>query len=321
MNPSTSDLELLSASTGKKFLQTFVDLLQEVVQPDLISISVLRVAGRESFQVQTGWIDGESLDDYEYDACFTPCLEVIRTGGVVMVHEDVQAAFPKDEFLRHKGLQSYLGCPVCNPHGEVIGLIQLGWRHRTTPEECTQVLDTIGDFSGRIAGELETLRMMRILKTLARGPEADAPQGVFHLITEQIQQLLSAKAVLVAECSQKDHRQFDILAYCEDGRWLRDMEGKSLSYEGRPCEHLETCEEFRIDSGLAEAYAHHPRYREAGFDAYLGIRVSGADGSAVGHIVVFHGEAIITHQLETELLAILRDRLGFEILRRRTQPG
>jgi GAF domain-containing protein len=317
LNPSSSDLELLSASTGKVFLQTFVDLLQEVVQPDLISISVLRVAGKESFQVQTGWIDGESLEDYEYDACYTPCLEVIRTGGLVMVHEDVQAAFPKDEFLRNKGLQSYLGVPVSNPHGEVIGLIQLGWRHRTTPEECAQVLDTISDFAGRIASELENLRMMRILKALARGPDSGAEEGVFHLITEQIQQLLSAKAGFVAECSQKDQRYFDILAYVEDGQWLHEMEGKSLTYEGRPCEHLQTREEFRIDSGLAEAYAHHPRYREAGFNAYLGIRVSGTDGSTLGHIVIFHGEALITHQLETELLAILRDRLGFEILRRR----
>ena len=288
---------------------------------DLISISVLRVAGHESFQVQVGWMDGETLENYEYDACYTPCLEVIRTGGRVMVHENVQSAFPKDEFLRNKALQSYLGVPVCNVHGEVTGLIQIGWRQQTTPEECAQILDTISDFSARIASELENLRMMRILKALARGPEAQAPGGVFHLIAGQIQQLLSAKAVFVAECSRTDQRYFNILAYIENGTWLHAMEGTSLTYEGRPCEHLRTQEEFRIDTGLAEAYPQHPRYREAGFDAYLGIRVSDAKGTALGHIVVFHGEAVITHQLETELLAILRDRLGFEILRRRTRAS
>ncbi len=38
----------------------------------------------------------------------------------------------------------------------------------------------------------------------------------------------------------------------------------------------------------------------------------------IGHIVVFNHEGVITHTLETELLSVLRDRLGFEIMRQRT---
>ncbi|TLP56566.1 GAF domain-containing protein [Parasedimentitalea maritima] len=319
LRPTSSDLELLSASTGREFLQTFVDLLQEVIQTDFIAISELRVTDEERIQVKAGWMDGESLESFEYDACFTPCLEAIKSAEIVLIHEDVQSAFPKDELLQHKKLESFLGYPVLNSQGEVIGLIQLGWRQQTSVGECHQILDTIRDFSLRVATELENLRTMRILEALARGPDLGSSKGVFHLIAEQIQQLLGVKAVFVAECSQQDRSTFSILAYCEGGRWLHEMEGTALSYEGRPCEMLESQEEFRIQSGLAGAYPEQERYLTAPFDSYLGVRVSDAAGNTIGHFVVFHDVPITTHKLETKLLAILRDRLGFEILRRRLE--
>ncbi len=321
LRSTSSDLELLSSSTGLEFLQTFVELLQEVVQTDFIAISELRVSDEERIQVKAGWMDGESLESFEYDACFTPCLEAIKSAEIVLVHKDVQSAFPKDELLQHKKLESFIGYPVTNAQGEVIGLIQLGWRNQTLAEECHQILDTIEDFSPRVATELENLRTMRILEALARGPDPESSKSVFHLIAEQIQQLLGVKAVFVAECSQQDRKVFNILAYCEGGRWLHEMEGAVLSYEGRPCETLENQEEFRIQSGLADAYPDQERYRTAPFDTYLGMRVSDSMGNTIGHFVVFHESPIITHRLETKLLAILRDRLGFEILRKRLETS
>lgn len=319
IRPASSDLERLSSSTGREFLQTFVDLLQEVVQADFIAISELRVTDEERIQVKAGWMDGESLESFEYNACFTPCLEAIKSAEIVLVHENVQSAFPKDELLQHKKLESFLGYPVTNAQGEVIGLIQLGWRKQTSADECHQILDTIKDFSSRVATELENLRTMRILEALARGPDPVSSKNIFHLITEQIQQLLGVKAVFVAECSQQDRKTFNILAYCEGGRWLHEMEGTALSYEGRPCEMLENQEEFRIQGGLADTYPEQERYLTASFDSYLGVRVSDSMGNTIGHFVVFHDAPIIAHKLETKLLAVLRDRLGFEILRKRME--
>lgn len=45
--PVTGDLERLSASSGQEFLQTFVDILQDVLQNDFMAISELRVVERE----------------------------------------------------------------------------------------------------------------------------------------------------------------------------------------------------------------------------------------------------------------------------------
>jgi hypothetical protein len=316
---SKNDLGLLSSRTGQEFLQTFVDLLQDVVQVDFVAISELRVTDREIIQVKAGWMDGDSLQNFEYDACFTPCLEAIKSAEVVLVYEGVQNSFPNDELLQLKGLESFLGYPVVNAYNEVIGLIQLAWRRQTSEEECHQILDTIKDFSDRIATELENLRSLRVLQSLARGPDPTTSETVFHLITRQIQSLLGARAVFVAECSPTDKKSFDILAYCIGGTCDQDMDGRSLTYEGRPCKKLETMEEFRIDSGLAEAYADQTVYRTEGYDSYLGIRADDSEGNALGHMVVFHDEPITTYKLETELLTVFRDRLGFEILRKRSQ--
>lgn len=318
---ASTDLEQLSASTGLDFLQTFVDLLQEVIQADFIAISELRVTDREQIQVKTGWMDGEPLANFEYDACFTPCLEAIKSGQIVLAYDGVQTSFPNDELLQQKGLESFLGYPVINLNGEVIGLIQLAWRRQTDADECEQILDTIQDFSSRIASELDNLRSMRILQALARGPDLSSSDSVFHLITQQIQTLLGARAVFVSECSVADKRKFEILAYIEQGEWLHEMEGQALTYEGRPCKQLENQEEFLIKTGLAEAYPDQERYRTAPFDSYLGVRVGDGKGNTIGHFVVFHDTEITIHKLESELLPVFRDRLGFEILRKRSELG
>ncbi|GLO74389.1 GAF domain-containing protein [Phaeobacter italicus] len=315
--PVTGDLERLSASSGQEFLQTFVDILQDVLQNDFMAISELRVVERERIQVKAGWMDGENIENFEYDACFTPCLDAIRSAQIIITHKGVQDAYPDDDLLRHKGLESFIGYPVVNVHGEVIGLIQLGWKHQIEEEESQQIVELIADFARRIATELENLRTVRILKALARGP-SEPSKDVFRLVAEQVQLLLGVRAVMIAECSQDDADYFKILSYCEGNDWLTDMEGQLMTYEGRPCHNLKSQPEERIDSGLAEAYPHHPRYREANFNAYLGIRVNDTEGEMIGHIVVFNHEGVITHTLETELLSVLRDRLGFEIMRQRT---
>jgi len=318
LSSSRNDLELLSSRTGQEFLQTFVDLLQDVIHADFVAISELRVTDKEHIQVKAGWMDGESLKNFEYEACFTPCLEAIKSAQIVLVHEGVQNSFPNDELLRHKGLESFLGYPVLNTYNEAIGLIQLAWRRQTSGEECEQILETITDFSARIATELENLRSQRVLQTLARGPALGTSENIFQLIARQIQSLLGVRSVFVAECSLTDQRNFDILAYCDDGICRKDLEGTSLTYEGRPCKQLENMEEFRIDEGLADAYPDQEIYRTAGFDSYLGIRVADGEGNALGHLVIFPDEPIITHKLETELLNIFRDRLSFEIMTERS---
>ncbi len=319
ISAARNDLGLLSSRTGQEFLQTFVDLLQDVIQVDFVAISELRVTDKEVIQVKAGWMDGDSLQNFEYDACFTPCLEAIKSAETVLVYEGVQSSFPNDALLQHKGLESFLGYPVINTYGEVIGLIQLAWRRQTSQEECHQILDTINDFADRIATELENLRALRVLQTLARGPDLATSETVFHLITRQIQSLLGVRAVFVAECALPDKTHFDILAYCEAGTCRTELDGTPLSYAGRPCENLQTMEEFRLDSGLADAYPDQSVYSTKGYDSYLGIRADDKNGNALGHLVVFHDGPITTHKLETELLTIFRDRLGFEILQKRSQ--
>lgn len=313
---NASDLERLSASTGLDFLQIFVDLLQEVIQADFIAISELRVTDREQIQVKTGWLDGEPLANFEYDACYTPCLEAIKSAQIVIAYDGVQSSFPQDELLQHKGLESFLGYPVVNANDEVIGLVQLAWRRQTDAEECDQILDTIQDFSPRIATELDNLRTMRILHALARGPDPSSSASVFHLIAQQIQTLLGARAVFVAECCLDDKEKFEILAYLERGEWLSSMEGQRLTFEGRPCKELKTREQLLIKTGLAAAYPDQERYRTAPFDSYLGVRVGDRAGHTIGHFVVFHDAQITVHKLESDLLTVFRDRLGFEILRK-----
>lgn len=67
------------------------------------------------------WLNGEWVSDYEYDLPGTPCEPVIHEAKLVHIPDNVAQLFPNDPDLRAFGAVSYLGVPLRNEDGRILG--------------------------------------------------------------------------------------------------------------------------------------------------------------------------------------------------------
>src|SRR5512139_1298 len=101
------------------------------------------------------WGLGRFLDNIEYDLAGTPCEEV--AGGAFCLHPSgVAAAFPRDTPLAQNGIESYLGVPLTDAGGEVLGHLAV-FHTAAMPDEPRRVA-VFKIFAARAAVELERMR-------------------------------------------------------------------------------------------------------------------------------------------------------------------
>ncbi len=91
----------------------------------------------------------------------TPCEEVIA--GALCHHPvGVQSRFPRDQGLIDLGIESYLGVPLVDSEGQVLGHLAV-FDERPMPPQPRKLL-MFRIFASRAAAELNRLRMEQMLK-------------------------------------------------------------------------------------------------------------------------------------------------------------
>ena len=66
------------------------------------------------------WGRGAIQENIEFDLAGTPCEDVIR-GGLCHHPRGVREKFPRDQGLAELGIESYLGVPLLDVDGQVLG--------------------------------------------------------------------------------------------------------------------------------------------------------------------------------------------------------
>ena len=102
------------------------------------------------------WMDGQWVKDYEVDIAGTPCERVIDTAQLVHFPDRILDIYPREEKLRQVGAVSYLGVPLQDTNGIILGHMAVIDR-RPIPEE-PRVLAIFQIFAARAAAELRRLR-------------------------------------------------------------------------------------------------------------------------------------------------------------------
>lgn len=102
------------------------------------------------------WSNGQYRPNDEWDLAGTPCEEVLK-GSFCHHPRDVWKLFPKDV-----GVESYLGVPLRDASGKVLGHLAI-YDTRPMPPE-PRLLYTFQIFAARAAAELDRLRMDRMLR-------------------------------------------------------------------------------------------------------------------------------------------------------------
>ncbi len=102
------------------------------------------------------WIEDQWVKDYEVDIAGTPCERVIDTAKLVHFPDRILEIFPHEEELRAAGAVSYMGVPLQDVDGRILGHMAVIDR-RPIPEE-PRVHAIFQIFAARAAVELQRMR-------------------------------------------------------------------------------------------------------------------------------------------------------------------
>jgi transcriptional regulator with GAF, ATPase, and Fis domain len=106
---------------------------------------------------------GEMAENFQYDLAGTPCLGVIE-GRTCCYPENLQQVFPQNEAIKRMRAEAYVGVPLHNSAGHVIGhLVVIDDKPATRDALWLSVLQT---FAGRAGAELERQQADEKLRTV-----------------------------------------------------------------------------------------------------------------------------------------------------------
>ncbi len=102
------------------------------------------------------WMDGQWIKDYDVDITGSPCEQVIDTQRLVHFPDRLLELYPNEPDLMAIGAVSYMGVPLLNTDGVILGHMAVIDR-RPIPEQ-PRVYAIFQIFAARAAAELQRLR-------------------------------------------------------------------------------------------------------------------------------------------------------------------
>ena len=100
--------------------------------------------------------EGDLRRDFSYALRGTPCENVMGQAEWYAYSSRAWERFPEDELLATLGIESYIGAPILDSTGEVLGIINaFGKQPRTFTEADAHLLQIIGQ---RVGSEIERMR-------------------------------------------------------------------------------------------------------------------------------------------------------------------
>jgi formate hydrogenlyase transcriptional activator len=162
------------------------------------------------------WGHGEVLANIEFDLDGTPCEDVVH-GALCHHPQGVQAKFPSDQDLIELGIESYLGVPLLDGDGRVLGHLAV-FDERPMPAEPRRLF-IFRIFATRAAVELERLRVEKQLVDSERRYRElyeEAPNAYVSIGTDGTLLNVNRRATQLLGYSAGELIGSDILQYFAD---------------------------------------------------------------------------------------------------------
>jgi formate hydrogenlyase transcriptional activator len=182
-----------AAATGADFFASLVRHMASALQARYAFITS---CDDQKHAKSLAFWDGDKFGkSFEFDIADTPCMKVLH-GEVCHYRQDLQQLFPLDTGLADWGAESYLGVPMLDTAGRVIGHIAI--LDDKPMERDDHAIDLIRIFAARAAAELKRQRAESELQA--------ALQQV-----QVLQKKLEAENVYLQEEIRKEHNFEEIV--------------------------------------------------------------------------------------------------------------
>jgi PAS domain S-box-containing protein len=148
-------LEGTATETGERFFFALVENLAKALNTHGAWVTEY-VSDCRRLRALAFWLGGQWIHDYEYNIAGTPCEPVIEDARLIHIPDKVIELYPDDPDLKPIGAVSYIGVPLTDVDGKILGHLAV-LDQRPMPEE-PRALAVIRIFAARAAAELQRLR-------------------------------------------------------------------------------------------------------------------------------------------------------------------
>ena len=126
-------LEGTANETGERFFAALVENLARALNTHGAWVTEY-IQERRRLRALAFWMDGQWIQDYETDIAGTPCERVIDSADIVHFPDNLFKLFPDDPDITAINAVSYLGMPLKDVDGKILGHLAVIDR-RPIPEE------------------------------------------------------------------------------------------------------------------------------------------------------------------------------------------
>ncbi|HIA13782.1 MAG TPA: GAF domain-containing protein [Nitrospirales bacterium] len=145
----------VSAATGEAFFKSLVRYLCEILGVEYAFVGELMPSVDETIGTIAVHAHGKIVENFTYVLANTPCENVV--GKQLRCYpRHVRQEFPLDHLLDQMGIESYVGAPLFDSHGQALGLLVVMGCQPLQNERFTVSMLRI--FADRAAAELERKR-------------------------------------------------------------------------------------------------------------------------------------------------------------------
>lgn len=187
------------AGKGEDLFESIVSHLAKSDNADCALIGELR-EGSDSVRTLAVSSGGAIVPNLEYSLKGTPCEGVVQLKFCTYPH-GVKDRFPLDRMLVDMQAETYVGTPLFDSSGRVLGLIAAMWRR--TPANLRVVESVVQIFGVRASAEIERKQAEATAQKLAEVPRAN-PHPVLEFSGDGGLRFCNAAAGVLARSLGKD---------------------------------------------------------------------------------------------------------------------
>jgi PAS domain S-box-containing protein len=141
--------------TGERFFAALVQNLAQVLKTHGAWVTEY-FPEKRTLRALAFWMDGHWVKDYEVDIAGSPCEQAIDTRGLVHFPDRLIELFPDEPDVKATGAVSYMGAPLLDMDGHILGHMAVIDRRPMPDEPRLHAIFQI--FAARAAAELQRLR-------------------------------------------------------------------------------------------------------------------------------------------------------------------
>jgi PAS domain S-box-containing protein len=201
------DLVAGTAVTGKEFFPAYVRHVAAALDVHCATVAELADDQNSRLRTLAVWVGTGWAENYEYEVTHVPCGQVVREGKLFYCRERVQEMFPQCSSLADLNAVSYMGAPLFNSAGQLIGNLCIIDDKRLNDEQRAKSIMEI--FAARAAAEIERKRAEDSL----RKSEEELKQALTEV--QRLKERLEAENVYLRREVSEAYRDREIIGRSE----------------------------------------------------------------------------------------------------------